>query len=213
MGLTRYVGFYRGTGSIQSDKGRQDESFEPNRMRETQYTIVQPPTGPKNEREDGVEMLPATVYQRPQGTTLDAVPMLDSTPIMRPIPGQPSSRSPRFHEHLAELDNTTSTAYPQQRISSPTSDSPTLGRNSEHGSAPPLANAVRPRQHMMSWNAYNNHFPESGGGMEATMGPRRLPSDRSVQQVSPESASQSLDSRFTVSPLSSLNRRRQSGSR
>lgn len=110
--------------------------------------------------------------------------MLDSTPISSPQSG--GSRSPRFKEHLPEMEDTSpSTAQaPAQppsnlaanRIASPTTDSPTLGRQADF---PPqqsgsMADRVRKKQHLMSWNNYDaSHAAEREYEMEATMGTRK----------------------------------------
>lgn len=161
---------------------------------------------------------PAGVYQGPHvHRSADKVAMLDSTPIPRPdsrISG--GSRSPRFKEHLSEMEDTspvhTSPALTggTNRVTTPTSDSPTLGHHSGFSSTS-MADAVRKRQHLMSWNNYDAQHASQpdDSGVEATMAPKSPPAQaaRSPQQVSPDADPGPSDGRFVVSPHGSVDSR------
>lgn len=82
------------------------------------------------------------------------------------------------------------------RIASPTTDSPTLGRqaNSPQRQAS-LAEDVRRKQHFMAWNDYGAAHVDDVGGeeheMQATISPKSPPASATKQ--SPVSALGSLD--------------------
>ena len=194
--------------AMQSDQGFQSKNSDAKMPHETQYAM--PPPGVR--AEGGPIMLPATVYKPPSKPARNEVPMLESTPIKQQDSQTSGSRSPRFREYLPELDDTSSTSH-VQRISSPINDSPTLGRYFEPTSNVSLADKVTRRQHMMSWNNYDASLADSNAqgdeNMEGTMGPKRLPSARSPEQVSPELGNEPRDSKFVVSPLRNLVRRQE----
>lgn len=112
--------------------------------------------------------------------------MLDSTPIARlrssKISTQP--RSPRFHEHIAEMDDTSQARITLANAATPPKDhdteSPTLGRDelrkpSASGSKATLADDVRRRQHLMSWNNYDPDQPSASGSKGEEIGPTMAP--------------------------------------
>ncbi len=173
------------------------------------------PPGLRAEKSGG--MMPAGVYRRPGNHFEEIVAMLDGTPINRPQAPTPGSRSPRFHENIAEMEDTSNRTPPSPTKAlrsprTPDTDSPTLGRNSENsnrGNGPSLAEEVRRRQHLMSWNTYDPRQAEQAGGEEvssATMVPRTPPAVRSPDQVSPDLSNMPRDSSFVVSPFGSLER-------
>ncbi len=218
MGLTGFMlGFYRGFSSAQADRQAEDED---EKMREANALVPDrlPPSLPPGLRaEKSGGMMPAGVYRRPGNHFEEIVAMLDGTPINRPQAQTPGSRSPRFHEHIAEMEDTSNRTPPSPAKAlrsprTPDTDSPTLGRNSENsnrGNGPSLAGGVRRRQHLMSWNTYDPRQAEQVGGEEvssATMGPRTPPAVRSADQVSPDLSNMPRDSSFVVSPFGSLER-------
>lgn len=202
MGLTYwYVGFYRGTDSRVADQRVQE--WATNKGRLEGYEMTSPP-GPLPSAV--IATLPTSVYRGAPSVnrSADKVAMLDSTPISRPYSGP---RSPRFHEHLPEMEDTSplrSRSSPTiNRITTPTEDSPTLGRI--------VTDDVRQRRHLLLWNNYDpshastdrNHMHE----MEATIVPKTpRATARSPQQVSPDTEPGPSDGRFMVSPFGSLER-------
>lgn len=132
--------------------------------------------------------------------TVDRVAMLDSTPITplqqcqktpparAPIYTSQSSNtsSPRFREHFTYEMADTSPRLPSAPSTPSDTDSPTLGRDTGiSGPVGPLtlADQVRRKQHLMSWNNYHGaHEMEAGGegSVEGTMGrePRTPPGQR-----------------------------------
>ena len=191
MGLTRYVGFYRGFDNSYADYGNEAEPSKPAPLR------------PGQRAEGGTSILPPSVYQRPPKHSEEPVTMLDSTPIQRPASRSSSSRSPRFREHMVEMEDTSSS---YDRASSPSVDSPTLGRQSELTLNASLADDVRRRQHLMSWNNYDPPHSKAGteDQMGATMGRRARPAARIHEQASPDMSGGTRDSEYVVSPLGSL---------
>ncbi|EMC93143.1 hypothetical protein BAUCODRAFT_158899 [Baudoinia panamericana UAMH 10762] len=215
---TRQRSFYRGSDSMAAD---QQAAREAEKERKASHFVPDrpPPSLPLGARtEGGTGVLPAAVYQRPGVTgnpSADTVPMLDGTPVKRPASQASSSRSPRFIEHLAEMEDTSISPCPGiaggQRYSTVEStDSPTLGRASEGSfcrSGPSVADELRRRQHLMSWSTYNSGgrgIAGRGEGTEATIAPRRPPTQRVEGQVSPKSNSGTIDSRFVVSPMANV---------
>lgn len=200
MDLTRYVGFYRG---FQDDIMQRDGAGSSNQ------TEQKPTATPPGLRAEGGPMiLPAAVYRRPRA---EETPMLDSTPVERQTSPSSGSRSPRFHEHLSELEDTRSPSMSTQSHRAPSVivDSPTLGRQAQPMPRMSLTEQVRRKKHLMSWNNYD---PQSVGGrdrgddgMEATMQPSKSrPSPRSDNQISPDSTNEPSEGRFNVSPFGSL---------
>ncbi|KAK0363557.1 hypothetical protein LTR91_020345 [Friedmanniomyces endolithicus] len=212
-----FGGFYRGFSSAQADRQAEDED---EKMREANALVPDrlPPSLPPGLRaEKSGGMMPAGVYRRPGNHFEEIVAMLDGTPINRPQAPTPGSRSPRFHENIAEMEDTSNRTPPSPTKAlrsprTPDTDSPTLGRNSENsnrGNGPSLAEEVRRRQHLMSWNTYDPRQAEQAGGEEvssATMVPRTPPAVRSPDQVSPDLSNMPRDSSFVVSPFGSLER-------
>lgn len=166
--------------------------------------------------------LPATTYQPPSRSSRGQIQMLDSTPIPHNKP-----RSPRFHEHISELADT-STPAP-----SPTPNANATQRNGgsyyNGDSGVPRRETILPdhnvrleearrRQqqlHLMSWNNYDNNRAAElqGGGVEATIGRSRAPqggnADRKQdEEVSPDKSNSPLDRKFVVSPMGNLDRDR-----
>ncbi|TKA71677.1 hypothetical protein B0A55_07689 [Friedmanniomyces simplex] len=209
--------FYRGFSSAQADRQAEDDR---EKWREENALVPDrpPPSLPPGARAEKNGMfLPATVYKRPSNPSADTVAMLDSTPIKPPQSQSSGSRSPRFHEHVAEMEDTSSRAPPSPAKDSrgprtPDTDSPTLGRDSNisaRGKGPSLADEVRRRQHLMSWNTYDPGQADRRGGNEepsATMVPRTPPTARSPEQVSPDLGNTPRDSSFVLSPFGSLHR-------
>lgn len=166
-----------------------------------------------------IATLPASVYRAPAAvntSSTEPVAILDSTPISRASGG---SRSPRFREHLPEMEDTSpSQHYPSApppaltRITIPSTDSPTLSRLAQFPQQPSLADDFRRKQHLMSWNNYDSSHAHSFVGegeaqMEATMLPKTPPATaRSPHQVSPDTEPGPSDGRFLVSPFGSLDK-------
>ncbi|KAK5712423.1 hypothetical protein LTR15_012003 [Elasticomyces elasticus] len=214
-----FGGFYRGFSSAQADRQAEDD-YEKVKEENTLVPDRPPPSLPPATRsEKGEFLLPATVYQQRGNPSADAVAMLDGTPIKRPKSQFSTSRSPRFHEHLAEMEDTSNRTPPRPMNGSgspqsPDTDSPTLGRDSNvsaRSNGPSLAEEVKRRQHLMSWNTYDPRQAGQQGGHEdedpsATMVPRTPPSARSPDQVSPDMSNTPRDASFVVSPFGSVDR-------
>ncbi|KAK5677541.1 hypothetical protein LTS10_010113 [Elasticomyces elasticus] len=214
-----FGGFYRGFSSAQADRQAEDD-YEKVKEANTLVPDRPPPSLPLTTRsEKGEFLLPATVYEQRGNPSADAVAMLDGTPIKRPKSQSSTSRSPRFHEHLAEMEDTSNRTPPQPMNGSgspqsPDTDSPTLGRDSDvsaRSNGPSLAEEVRRRQHLMSWNTYDPRQAGQQGRYEdeetsATMVPRTPPSARSPDQVSPDLSNTPRDASFVVSPFGSVDR-------
>ncbi|KAK3072804.1 hypothetical protein LTR53_006176 [Teratosphaeriaceae sp. CCFEE 6253] len=207
-----FGGFYRGFSSAVADPRVDDEGEAAKNV--GNLTPSAPPTGYSAEKGD-LFLLPATVYKRPGNPSADTMPMLDGTPLKRPLSQSSGSRTPRFHEHLAEMEDT-SPQTPRKAVPSlrsprtPDTDSPTIGRDSNisiRGDGPSFADEIRRRQHLMSWNTYDprqGSDPAENGEMSATIAPRTPPAARSPQQVSPDMSNLPRDSSFVVSPFGSL---------
>lgn len=171
--------------------------------------------------------LPATTYQPPSRSSPGQIQMLDSTPVPHNKP-----RSPRFHEHISELADTSSpTPIPTPNVNA-------NGAQRNGGSYPPGASAApgvprteailpdhnvrleeaRRRQqqlHLISWNNHDNNRAAElqGGGVEATIGRSQTPqggnADRKQgEEVSPDESDSPLDRKFIVSPMGTLDRSR-----
>jgi hypothetical protein len=215
------LGFYRGTNSAQADRLGTDEA---QRVVDGQRTGTEAPyqshfDGPGLDKGSTGVLLPATIYKRPGNPSADAVAMLDGTPVPRPASQTSGSRSPRFREHIADMEDTSLARTPPQRSEtirstrSPETDSPTLGRDSNlslRGAATPLADQIRRRQHLMSWNAYDPRAATEGSTdgdqAMATIGPKTPPTARSPDKVSPDTSNSPRDPAFVVSPFGSLDR-------
>ena len=182
--------------------------------------------GFRAETKSGAATLPSTTYKQRPDPPIEAVAMLDSTPIKRPLSQASGSRSPRFYEHIAEMEDTSSQRPPlptaAKQPSSPSdTDSPTLGRDSSDGNSTHqsgqthvLADDVRRRQHLMSWNNYDASHAVNrqsiGEPMATVAAPKEPPGPRQSHQVSPDTSNAPLDSTFIVSPLGSIDRGRPS---
>ena len=214
MDLTRYVGFYRGLSTTTHANERVQDASQENGLKAAGQ---ESPQAPGVRAEGGLFVKPAPPYMYPPQASAEDIAMLDSTPIYRPISRSSRSRSPRFHEHLAELEDSGSqrALSPGRRGNSPILDSPTVGRMHQPILSSSLADDVRRRQHIMSWN---NHQPDVvddvDDSVEAMIGPRSppanksLPSVRSPEKVSPDLSSEPRDSKFVVSPLGSSDGRK-----
>lgn len=231
---THLAGFYRGVKDMHKEELPPDHPgmrAEGGAKRENldRYTAYKPPATPEHIKlAEAGTLLPATVYSMPNRSA-DKVAMLDSRPVTK---GQNSSgsRSPIFTEHLAEMDDTSISGRPHPSQLSPASssdDSPTLGRDSGfsadgnmtylHGAKGrnlSLADDVRNRQHMMSWNTYDEKEAasaphEMGSGMAS---PKSPPTQRQQSpDVSPDHSSIPIDRGFVVSPFGSLERSDRAG--
>lgn len=144
--------------------------------------------------------------------------MLDSTPIAP----RSASRSPRFHEHISKLADTSSPppdltpGPPNKRWGSvlyADRDAAALGL-SQAGTDSRLDEARKRQQqlHMMSWNNYDEgRFAELQGDVGATTGKGKARpgnTDRGAEgkgeDVSPDVSESPLDRKFIVSPMGSL---------
>jgi hypothetical protein len=189
---------------------------------------LHPDTMPYHPAEDAKSppfFLPATTYQPPTHSSPEQIPMLDSTPVPRS-----KSRSPRFHEHISELEDTSS----PPPIATPNAttrrwgsvlyadrDSTTLGNPQTTAIRPDVnerLDEARRRQeqlHLMSWNNYNDsqaaQLQSGGAGVEAPVGREQTPQNGngvSGQQVevSPDHSDSPLDRKFIISPMGTLDR-------
>jgi hypothetical protein len=174
---------------------------------------------------DELTLLPS-VYRRDANASADDVPMLDSAPIVRAQSSSSTAsglRSARFAEHISELADTSSVPAPllhsqpipasnrqvnKPPVSPSTSDSPTLGRNAVAPNARNLPEKIRHRQHLLSWNNYDdsNVLHTTGDSedlISATTIPRSPSMARSLEtakaEVSPELSSVPLDREFVIS--------------
>lgn len=151
--------------------------------------------------------------------------MLDSTPIAP----RSTSRSPRFHEHISELADTSSPppvltpGPPNKRWGSvlyADKDTAALGLSqaSTAGMDSRLDDARKRQQqlHMMSWNNYDEgRFAKLQGDVGATIGQgKALPSgtnrgmEGKGEDVSPDDSESPLDRKFILSPMGSLGKAR-----
>jgi hypothetical protein len=170
----------------------------------------------------GPYMLPPTTYQPPSNRpTSDQVPMLDSTPIS----GGNAHRSPRFHEHISEMADTSSppppltpntvkkrwgsVRYADEKVpdfSSP-QVTPDLSKNAGR------MDEARKRQeqlHLMSWNNYDEGRAaepqgNGAGGVAATIGREKTrPIERGLSGkgggIFPDKTDSPVDPRFAISP-------------
>ena len=159
--------------------------------------------------------------------------MLDSTPVPRNQP-----RSPRFHEHISELADTSSPppisthygATPQWSTSTyPQNNPPTSEIPRTEAILPNHDNSrmedARRRQHelhLMSWNVYNDNnrgVELQDRGIEATIGRGEVRQggngngngngvEKKEGKVSPDESDSPLDRKFIVSPMGTLERER-----
>jgi hypothetical protein len=146
--------------------------------------------------------------------------MLDSTPILHNKP-----RSPRFHEHVSELADTSSPApSPTPNATATQWSGGTYLHQDSVSSDVPRTEAVLPshngrleearrRQeqlHLMSWNNYDNNRAAEleNGGVGATIGRSESQQgggvDRKEGEVSPDDSKSPLDRKFIVSPMGTL---------
>ena len=146
MDLTRYVGFYRGTGIANTDR-IQDEPPDINSLRASELREMS--RGPVRESKEGwITIMPGNVHEPQPGLSSDVIGALDGRPFRQPALQSSGSRSPRFHEHLAERDEQHSVPLSLQhdRAFSTVPDSPTLGHPDQTASDLALANGVRRKQ-------------------------------------------------------------------
>ncbi|KAI7485497.1 hypothetical protein KC351_g3896 [Hortaea werneckii] len=207
-----FGGFYRGFSSAHADKQMELENIKSADGSEQMTSGESPhPVPPGVRAEGGAVTLAPTVYQRPSNPSADAVPMLDGTPIQRPL-SQSSRGSSRFREHIAEMEDTSfrpvpGQAPPARSPKTPDTDSPTLGRDSGLSGPSSLSEQVRRKQHLMSWNSYETKLDAGDQSMGATMTPKTPPAAQGngqAGQVSPDTSSTPLERDFVVSPLNSL---------
>ncbi|GAB7364964.1 hypothetical protein MBLNU230_g5748t2 [Neophaeotheca triangularis] len=179
-----YGGFYRGTQYTDNDRKADAMHHE---------GVAQAhPTTTGSEKSG---FLPPTLYQRPAAArSADKVAMLDSRPVTprpphpnnspRPTSQHSSTGSSRFREHLQANSYEMADTSPRAAQTPIDTDSPTLGREAVGPVGPPtLADQVRRKQHLMSWNNYPGaHEMEAGDdGVEGTMrgaSPRTPPGQR-----------------------------------
>ncbi|KAK6439240.1 hypothetical protein LTR95_004555 [Oleoguttula sp. CCFEE 5521] len=213
-----YGGFYRGTEAYDENGTVTSGIKSPD---EQKSYAGYPASGARmSEASEGGILLPASVYHPAANRSADPIPMLDSTPIQRATTSSSSTsshRAPRSVEHIAELADTSPPVTPprfvvQREPSTPSADSPTLGRARTGASAAGLADAVRRDQHLMSWNNYSDRHVESAehGEVGATMSPgKERPGERREEEagVSPDLSKTPIDRGFVVSPLGSLDRK------
>lgn len=177
-----------------------------------------PITPPGLKREGSGYILRPGVYRQPGANqSADPVAMLDGTPIQRPVSQGSRSGSPsRFREHIAEMDGTSrSPPRSPPSVNTPVSataiDSPTLGRESGVSAVTTasLADEVRRRQHLMSWNNYDPGAAVGRAGaeeeMRGTVGPKGPPAH--IDEVSPDLSGSPSDGKYVVSPFGSIDRR------
>lgn len=188
-------------------------------------TVSHYPTNDTKTSPETPYFLPSTTYQPPSHSPAEPIPMLDSTPVPRN-----TSRSPRFHEHISELADTSSPT-PVPSFNTTTKrwgsvlytdrDSTTLGNPQTEAILPSQDSRmdearVRQQQlHLMSWNNYDDARAAElqGGGVGATIGRGEVQQggNRSVKkqgEVSPDESDSPLDRKFIVSPMGTLDRAR-----
>ncbi|KAI6839745.1 hypothetical protein KC340_g3448 [Hortaea werneckii] len=206
-----FGGFYRGFSSAHANRQMELENKKPAGSEQTTSSESPRPVPPGVRAEGRYVTLPATVYQRGSNPSADAVPMLDGTPIHRPL-SQSSRGSSRFREHIAEMEDTSfrpvpGQAPPARSPKSPDTDSPTLGRDSGLSGPSSLSGQVRRKEHFMSWNSHETKLDAADQSMEATMTPKTPPAAQGIGQagqVSPDTSGTPVDRDFVVSPLNSL---------
>lgn len=180
-------------------------------------TMPTHPVGDMKASSPGPYTLPQTTYQPPNRPTSEQVPMLDSTPITAN-----KTRTPRFHEHISEMADTSSppppltpntakkrwgsVGYADEKLpdlSSPqvTPDLPGNDRRMDE------ARRRQEQLHLMSWNNYNEgraaESQGNGAGVAATIGRERARPgglERKESGVSPSQTNSPLDPRFAISP-------------
>lgn len=159
--------------------------------------------------------LPATTYQPPSHSHQEPIPMLDSTPVPKP-------RSPRFHEHISELADTSSPSPTQWSGGSYFHQDSVNSNNPRTEAILPSHNErleeARRRQHelhLMSWNNHDNNRAAElqHGGIEATIGRGGTQQSGGSEgkkqgEVSPDDSNSPLDRKFIVSPMGTLDRDR-----
>lgn len=167
--------------------------------------------------------LPSTTYN-PNQTHPESIPMLDSTPVPRS-----ASRSPRFHEHISELEDTSSPPPVQthhapgvrrwESTLSGHNDSPTLGNpvppTLQPGHSERLDDARRRQEelHVLSSRYYGQNQQGASGGREQPQLQSqsidgRVNGKHEEEKVSPDSTDSPLDRKFIVSPMGTLAGRR-----
>lgn len=134
MDLTRYVGFYRGYEDDNSQGKDPISSYQ---------TAPKSSTIPPGVRaEGGPLILPATAYRRRE----EEIPiMLDNNPSEWHASQSSGSRSPRFFEHLSDLEavgSPSSSRYSRGTFSA-IEDSPTLGRTQPMPRSPLAEDVIR----------------------------------------------------------------------
>ena len=189
---------------------------------ETPKTPYHPPNDTKSPPETPY-FLPATTYQPPSRSSPVTIQMLDSTPVPHNKP-----RSPRFHEHISELADTSSPApipTPDANATQRTGGSyfngnPGVPRTEailpSHDGRMEEARRRQQQLHLMSWNNYDNSRAAEleDGGVAATIGRGQTPQGVSAEgkkqgeEVSPDESDSPLDRKFIVSPMGTLDRNR-----
>ena len=154
--------------------------------------------------------------------------MLDSTPIPHNKP-----RSPRFHEHISELADTSSPApVPTPNANATQWNGGSYFQGASNTSGIPRTEAILPEHnarleearqrqqqlHLMSWNNYDNNRAAEleDGGVGATIGRGHTPQigraeedkKQGEEEVSPDDSDSPLDRKFIVSPMGTLDRNR-----
>ncbi|KAK6395103.1 hypothetical protein LTR65_001292 [Meristemomyces frigidus] len=198
-----FGGYYRGFSSTQADRQANEDRRKTSETGRLTPDRPPPSLPPGVRAESAGAILPATVYKRPSNPSADAVAMLDSTPVKRPVSQTSGSRSPRFREHIAAMEDTSfqprlDNAAEQRSPRTPDTDSPTLGRDSVLA-GPSLSDDVRRKQHLMSWTSYDSGQAGSSGSPEEQMGAtmKGRPAARSPD-VSPDLSNTPRDSRFVT---------------
>ena len=191
MGLTRYVGFDRGFSSAHFDQSVQDELANLGDSNgQAMISAKQQSVPPGIRAESGLATLPATIYQQPQKLPPEEVAVPYGAPIRRPESRDSGSRSPRFHEHLVELDDPLSETLSKRGASQ--IDSPTLGRHPELKETMSLANNLRRQQHLMTRSNYEPGQTNSNSGDRALMAPAMTSRSSPSAPCSQELRSRSL---------------------
>jgi hypothetical protein len=184
-------------------------------------TMPSHPVGDVNMSSPGPYMLPPTTYQPPNRPTSEVVPMLDSTPITAP-----PTRTPRFHEHISEMPDTSSppppitpntvkkrwgsVRYADEKV--PDFSSPQVTPELP-GNAGRMDEARRRQDqlHLMSWNNYQEGRAaevqgNGAGGVAATIRREKArPTEgggleRREGGISPDKNVSPVDPRFAISP-------------
>lgn len=171
------LGYYRGS---------QEDPFQRNEPRSSERAGQSLDSTTYRQQADiGSARSPSSRYSRPDSNHIPI--MLDRSPTGGYQNSSPSPRSPRFYEHLRDLDDNWSgnTASPRYAASSVVSDSPTLGRPPII--SPSIGTAPAPTD---PYTLPSGRYEQQTAGHEAWQTSKSPPATRSDKQRSFDSAYQ-----------------------